>query len=55
MAIASARAASMRGREAIGRLVDQIAREILRFGDDAAVLDGVREIAVLSGGIKTGE
>ena len=31
----AARSASTRGREAVGRLVDQVAREVLRFGDDA--------------------
>ncbi len=35
--------------EAIRRLVDQIAREILRFGDHAAVIDGVGHISVLRG------
>ena len=32
--------------EAIGRLVDEVAREILRFGDDAAVFDRVVRLPV---------
>src|SRR6202167_4758311 len=40
--------------EAVRGLVDQIAREILRLGDDAAVFDGFGEIAVLIG-VETGE
>src|SRR5271168_2459344 len=35
--------------EAVGRLVDQVAGEILRFGDDAAAFDGFGQIAVLIG------